>query len=53
MGHWCTVEFARQSDDGRITLVIVPKGKARPVPSLWALMDSECLEDARERLKKT
>ena len=51
-GPLVPVEFARRSDDGRITLVIVPKDKARPVPSLWALMDSEGLEDARERLKK-
>ena len=51
-GPLVPVEFARRSDDGRITLVIVPKDKARPVRSLWALMNGECLEDAREHLRK-
>ena len=43
------IEFSRQSNDDRITLVIEPS--ARPMRSLWALMESERLEDARERLR--
>ena len=49
-GPLMPVEFARQSADGRITLVISPA--TRPVRSLWALMDSDCLEDAIKQLKR-
>ena len=41
------VEFARQSRDGRIPLVVEPS--ARPDRALRALMDTERLEDARMR----
>ncbi len=44
------VEFARHSKGDRITLVIVPG--ARPVRALWALMDSDSLDVAREQLRE-
>lgn len=44
------VEFARQSRDGRITLVIVPR--AELVTSLWAEMDCGDPDTAKEFLRQ-
>ena len=49
-GPLIPVEFARHSKGDRITLVIVPD--ARPVPALWALMDSDSLDVARKHLRE-
>lgn len=47
-GPFAPIEFGRQSNDGRITLVIEPK--AEPVRVLWALMLPNTLEDAKKAL---
>ena len=49
-GPLIPLEFARQSEDGRITLVIWRK--ARPVHSLWALMDSDSVDKAIRQLQR-
>jgi len=49
-GPLLPIEFARQSDDGRITLVLV--SGLPPVRSLWALMSVGELESARAALAK-
>ncbi len=48
-GPQIPLEFARQSRDGRITLVIVPA--AKPVTALWSLMSISDLARARESLR--
>ncbi|MGB9514675.1 MAG: hypothetical protein WBU20_23520 [Candidatus Acidiferrum sp.] len=44
------VEFARQSSDGRITLVIAPR--CEPVTTLWSLFNTRDLAEARESLRQ-
>lgn len=49
-GPLIPLEFARQSKNNQITLVI--SLTARPMRSLWALMDSNSLEDAKKKLQR-
>ena len=49
-GPCVRVEFARQSQDGRLTRVL--HGDADPVPSLWAQMKVDTLDDAVKALAK-
>ena len=47
-GPWLPVEFARQSRNTAVSLVLVPN--ARPVQTLWVALDVPSLEDARYAL---
>jgi len=48
-GPFLRVEFARQSDNGRMTLVIT--SDAKPLRTLWALMATDNLDHAIESLR--
>jgi len=49
-GPLLPIEFTRQSDNGRMTLII--DNAAKPVRTLWALMTSENIHDAIKSLKE-
>jgi hypothetical protein len=46
------IEFARKSSGGRITLVIVPRGKAKAQPVLWAHLTCLSVAQAHEALAR-
>lgn len=48
-GPFLRIEFARQSENGRITLVIT--NNAKPLRTLWALMATTDLNEAIESLR--
>ena len=50
-GPLLPIEFARQSQDGRLTLVIVPDYTSK-VRSLWTLFSLGTLPEAREALRR-
>jgi hypothetical protein len=50
-GPLLPIEFARQSQDGRLTLVLVPGYEAK-VRSLWTLFSVGTVDDAREALRR-
>jgi hypothetical protein len=50
-GPLLPIEFARQSTDDRLTLVLVPNYESR-VRSLWTLLSVETVADAREALRR-
>jgi hypothetical protein len=47
-GPLLPIEFARESQDQRITLVLAPNAKL--VRSLWALASTDAIEEAKRRL---
>lgn len=47
-GPYLPIEFARKSNDGRLTLVITKD--AEPIQTLWVLMNTENLEIAKRSL---
>lgn len=47
-GPFLPIEYARQSQDGRLTLVITET--AKPIRTLWALMATENLDTAKNSL---
>jgi len=49
-GSVLPIEFARESNDGRITLVLVDD--QHTVPCLWALLDVVSLSDAKKALAR-
>lgn len=48
-GPLLPIEFVRQSNDGRLTLVIT--NTAKPIRTLWALMATDDLNTAKQSLK--
>lgn len=50
-GPFLPIEFARQSNDGRLTLVLVPDYEKK-VRSLWTLFSVGNVSDAREALRQ-